>query len=162
MFPSPAGKRELTGFAPDQLRERQREIRLGLCRAIETAVSPWLQIACCDHRSLVGIYFQSLYSVGLWPLSEAIGKLKVADIKAKIASIAVTRCGGTNCYGNCWGASGKDITAGANMKATLVRAVDNVPLSGRGLCLDCVKTGDRAERAGECRIPHSTERLRTA
>lgn len=141
----------------DQLRERQQEIRLGLCRAIETAVSPWLQIACCDHRSVAGKYFQSLYSVGLWPLSETIGKLKVADIKAKIASFTV----GSSCrgYGTCRCTSDTNTTAGTNIKATLVKAIDNVLLSGKGLCLDCVKTGDRAERAEECRIPHSTQKL---
>ncbi|OCL05089.1 hypothetical protein AOQ84DRAFT_345261, partial [Glonium stellatum] len=68
----------------DQLREKQRELRLGVCRAIETTISAWLQIACCDHRSVVGNYFQSLYSVGLWPLSDVTSRLKVADIQARI------------------------------------------------------------------------------
>lgn len=62
-------------------------------------------------------------------------------------------------YETCPCASDMNIKAGTNIKATLVKSVDNALLSARGFCLDCVKTegrAERAERAGECRIPHPT------
>ena len=108
--------------------------------------------------------------------------MKVVDIKTKITSMSVeTSCVSHVGYGTSDGgfgtssvgygtsgvgyetypcASDMNIKAGTNIKAALVKSIDNALLSARGFCLDCVKTGDRAERAGECRIPHSnTQRL---
>ncbi|KAI9761881.1 MAG: hypothetical protein M1840_001534 [Geoglossum simile] len=138
--------------------EHHREsIYSDLQRAIENGISPMVKGHDTDRqcvRSIVGLYFQNLLKVGLWPLSDSLRKYSVSDIITKISDLEELEDDSTRCSPDCLCMRREYI------KPRLQEALEDIFRDIEGFCLDCAKTEGFSSEEQSCRIPHPVENWR--
>jgi len=105
-------------------------------------------------RSIIGLYFQNLSRVGLWPLSDSLRKLSITGIIAGISNLEDLEDESSRCSYDCL------CTKREYIKPRLQEALDDILRTIEGFCLDCVKTEGLSSEEQSCRIPHAPEKWR--